>query len=212
MSYIFCTPRYEMVLWMSNELKIKRFKGAAVREFIPYLAKLRMNVFREYPYLYDGDLDYETDYLHTYVCCSESNIVIVFDDKRIVGASTAIPLQYETSECQAPFINQKMNVNNIFYLGESVLLPEYRGRGIYKYFFSEREAAAREFGSKISAFCGVDRATNDLRRPASHRSLDPIWERFGYKKQSHLCAYYAWKEINHSERTTKPMAFWLKEL
>lgn len=197
---------------MSNELKIKRFKGAAVREFIPYLARLRMNVFKEYPYLYDGDLDYETDYLHTYVCCSESNIVIVFDDKRIVGASTAIPLQYETYECQAPFINQKMNINEIFYLGESVLMPEYRGRGVYKHFFREREEAAREFGSKISAFCGVDRPIDDPRKPITHRSLDPIWQRFGYEKRPHLCAYYSWKEINQSERTTKPMAFWLKTL
>ncbi|MFO1257151.1 MAG: GNAT family N-acetyltransferase [Gammaproteobacteria bacterium] len=197
---------------MNDELKIKRFKGAAVREFIPYLAKLRMDVFREYPYLYDGDLDYETDYLHTYVCCSESNIVIVFDGKRIVGASTAIPLQHETSECQAPFINQKMNVNEIFYLGESVLLPKYRGQGLYKYFFSEREEAAREFGSKISVFCGVDRPLDDPRRPSSHRTLNPVWERFGYEKQNNLYAYYSWKEIDQTERTTKPMAFWLKTL
>jgi GNAT superfamily N-acetyltransferase len=197
---------------MDNVIKIIRFKGSAVREFIPYLAQLRMRIFKSYPYLYDGDLDYETDYLHTYVRCPEFNIVIAFDKERVVGASTAIPLQYETSECQTPFIQQKINIDTIFYLGESVLLPEYRGKGVYKYFFSEREAAAREYGAKIAAFCGVDRALDDPRRPESHNSLHPVWQRFGYTQHLELNAYYTWKEVDQSEPTTKPMSFWLKTL
>jgi hypothetical protein len=47
---------------------------------------------------------------------------------------------------KAPFIAAGGNVDHIFYFGESVLLPQFRGMGIGHHFFDEREAAARAAG------------------------------------------------------------------
>lgn len=195
---------------MKNGLKIKRLKGEEVIPYLSDLAKLRITIFKEYPYLYIGNMEYEMDYLKKYMTCSESIVVVVFDHEKIVGASTAIPLQFETDEFKNPFIENNLDIQNIFYLGESVLLPEYRGRNIYRYFFQEREAAAKEYGSKITAFCAVDRLPDDPRRPQNYVPLDDIWKRFGYQKHPELYAYFKWKEIGEKNESPKKLTFWLK--
>lgn len=197
---------------MTNQLIIQRLKGNAILPYIPELAKLRIEIFKDYPYLYDGDLSYETTYLQTYVSCKESIMVLVFDKTQIVGASTAIPLEFEMPECKQPFLAKDINIQNIFYLGESVLRPNYRGQNIYRHFFQEREAAATEYGCHITAFCAVERNPNDPRRPKDYRPLDKIWQHFGYQKHPELCAYYEWKELGESVASKKPLIFFLKNL
>jgi len=197
---------------MMNELRIIRVKGRDILPFISDLAQLRIQVFREYPYLYDGDVAYEEHYLSTYSACEESVLVLVFDNKQIIGASTAIPLEFEVMVFKKPFIDHQISVKDVFYLGESVLLPKYRGKKIYKHFFHERETAAKEYGAKLTAFCAVKRAKDDIRRPKTYQELDSVWEHFGYKKHADLCAYFKWKEIDVNEASDKPMEFWLKNL
>jgi len=46
-------------------LQITRVTGADLERHIPALAGLRIQVFRDFPYLYAGDADYESKYLRT---------------------------------------------------------------------------------------------------------------------------------------------------
>lgn len=195
-----------------NELTIQRFKGNQAFAYIDKLAELRIKIFREYPYLYDGKLDYEKKYISTYTNCQESVLVIVKDGEEVVGVSSAIPLEFETNECQQPFVDNKLSIENIFYFGESVLLPQYRGTGVYRSFFFERENAARNYGSQIAAFCAVSRQENDPRRPLNYVPLNTVWQHFGYQQHPELRAYYEWKEIDTDKSTSKPMIFWTKNL
>lgn len=194
------------------KIRIETFQGKKLLDHIDALAKLRIRVFKEYPYLYLGNNDSERDYLKTYADCSESVMILVFDADQVVGASTAIPLAFETPEVKAPFQNGPFNIDDIFYLGESVLLPEYRGQKIYRVFFTERENAACSYGSKIAAFCSVDRDPNDPRRPANFQPQDPVWRHFKYIHHPELKAYFEWKEIGESTPSQKSLSFWLKEL
>lgn len=195
---------------MNSDLKIIRLKGQDIIAFIPELAKLRINIFKDYPYLYEGDLDYEHDYLQTYVQCPESIIVLAMAQDKVIGASSAIPLEFETIAFQKPFLDRHISVKNIFYLGESVLQPEYRGRNIYRHFFSEREAAAQEYGCNLTAFAAIERAADDPRKPQHYVSLDEVWKHFGYEKHPELHTYFEWKEIGEDRQTPKPLMFWLK--
>ena len=47
-------------------LRLERLSGDKLNQYIPELAELRIRVFRDFPYLYDGDLTYEEKYLQTY--------------------------------------------------------------------------------------------------------------------------------------------------
>lgn len=193
-------------------MEIKTLKGKAILPYLDKLAELRIKIFHEYPYLYAGDLDYETNYLRRYAQCSQSILVIAFSNSLVVGASTAIPLEFEVAEFQKPFEENNISVKDVFYFGESVLLPDYRGKGVYKHFFQNRENTAQKYGAKITAFCAVDRPSNDPKRPANYVPLNATWERYGYRKHPELCAYYEWKEIGENTMTAKPLIFWLKTL
>jgi len=198
---------------MNNMFKIQCLKGQAVIPYLSELAKLRIEIFKSYPYLYEGDLDYESDYLKTYAQCAESIIVLAFaNEDEIVGASTAIPLSFETEEIQAPFIKNHFSIEDVFYLGESVLLPQYRGKGIYLHFFREREAAAKAYGAKMATFCAVERPADHPKQPKDYQPLDKVWQRYGYEKQPELYTYLAWKSVGESALSANKMIFWLKTL
>lgn len=195
-----------------QNLKVERLSGPDVKQYISALAALRIKIFHNYPYLYEGNLAYEEKYLKTYTDCPHSVLILVFADNNIVGASTAIPLKYEPPAIQKPFIDAHYDVDKIFYFGESVLLPEYRGNKIGERFFAEREAAAREQGYATTAFCAVKRDTNHPKRPKNFHPLDQLWQRMGYLQHPELVAYMSWAEIGETQESPKPMTFWLKQL
>src|SRR5258706_14299229 len=118
-----------------SDIKIRTFTGSSIKIYVPSIARLRLEVFREYPNLYESDLQHETQYLRKYSNCKEAIVVIVFDGSEIVGAATGLPLQYETETVKKPFLEQKLNVPSFYYFGESLLLKNYRERGISHHFF-----------------------------------------------------------------------------
>jgi GNAT superfamily N-acetyltransferase len=194
-------------------LKLERLSGDKLNQYIPALARLRIQVFRDWPYLYDGDLAYEEKYLKTYIEAPDSVIVLAFDGDKVVGASTGIPLKHETDEVKAPFIDAGYDVDKIFYCGESVLLPEYRGQGAGVAFFDHREEHAQEIGGfDYSCFCGVQRPDNHPRRPADYVPLDSFWRRRGYEKYPELNTTFSWKELDEDTESPKPMTFWMKKI
>lgn len=197
---------------MPSPVTVRRYAGPQVRDVVPALARLRILVFREYPYLYDGDLSYEERYLRTYADSPRSAVVVAFDGDRVVGASTGLPLADEPEEIRRPFVDQGHDLGRIFYCGESVLRREYRGQGLGVRFFEEREAHARELGLPITCFCAVVRPADHPLRPPGYVPLDAFWRRRGYEPRPELRATISWKELGEEEETPKPMAFWMKRL
>jgi steroid delta-isomerase-like uncharacterized protein len=181
-------------------------------EAVPYLgalAELRIRVFREWPYLYDGSFEYEESYLQTYLKSSRSIIILAKDGDEIVGASTALPLVDADAEMQKPFVESGMELANRFYFGESVLLPQYRNRGIGSLFFDLREEWALRFPDITeTVFCGVVRENKDSRRPDLYVGPERLWAKRGYDQDSNLRSKYSWPDIGDKVETEKPMQFW----
>lgn len=146
-------------------IRVERRTGDGLRALIGDLARLRIAVFREWPYLYDGDLAYEERYLDTYARADRAFVAVAFAGDRAVGAATAIPLDDADPVFAEPFRACGFDTRGIAYFGESVLEPAWRGRGIGHRFFDEREAWATATGLPVTTFCAVERAENDPRRP-----------------------------------------------
>lgn len=197
---------------MFQAISVKRVSGSALRAYIKDVARLRITVFRDFPYLYDGTAEYEEKYLQTYIDCEQAVVVVALDGDNIVGASTAIPMRYETDEFKAPLQQAGFNTDKVFYCAESVLLPQYRGTGLGWRFFDEREAHAREIGDfDYSCFCAVERPIDHPLRPANYQTLDSLWNKRGYHKKN-LHTLYRWKDIDQTADTDKTMTYWLKKM
>jgi GNAT superfamily N-acetyltransferase len=198
---------------MAEDLHISRVTGEALSALISDVARLRVTVFRAWPYLYDGDEAYEAAYLQTYVHSPNAAVIVAREGDRIVGASTCLPLLDETANVQAPFKEAGYDPEKFFYFGESVLLPELRGRGVGVVFFREREAHARAVSScDYAAFCGVQRPAIHPARPPAFEPLDGFWTRRGYTRRPDLRCTMQWKDIGEPDETAKTMVFWLKSL
>jgi GNAT superfamily N-acetyltransferase len=187
--------------------------GAALKAALPDLARLRMEVFREWPYLYDGSYTYERDYIANFSVAEGAIVVAARDGDRIVGAATAAPMGGHADEFAAPFLAAGHDITKIFYLGESVLLRAYRGRGLGVAFFKVREAHARELrGFTSAAFCSVVRPATHPLRPEGYVPLDGFWRKRGYQPVPELVGSFSWLDIGQPQETTKPMQYWMKAL
>lgn len=193
-------------------LRLESFQGQEVEPYLDALGALRITVFRDYPYLYDGNLDYERDYLRRYLHCQQSLVVLAFFGDAVVGATTCTPMADEDAEFKEPFIGAGYDLDDICYFGESVLLPAYRGRGLGKLFFIHREAHARGLGLPTAAFCAVNRPSTHPLQPAGYRPLDGFWKSMGYTQQPELQARFRWKDVDQPEETEKTLTFWTKNL
>ncbi len=192
-------------------LDIATVTGEAIHLRIDALASLRIAVFREWPYIYDGDEQSEREYLETFAAAPDAVLVTACEGDRIIGASTAMPLEYAHREFQEPFRQRGDDLTRIFYLGESVLLPAYRGRGLGHRFFDRREAhAAKVGGFDLLTFCAVQRPAGHPLRPRSARSHDAFWTKRGYTRQPNLACSFAWKDVGQTEETEKPLVFWTR--
>ncbi len=197
----------------ASQFVYRRLSGSGITPHIDDLARLRIDVFREFPYLYDGDEDYERAYLRTYVNSSRSICTLVYAGDTLVGATTGLPMQDETPEFQKAFLDADYDVSTIFYCGESVLRNAYRGRGIYKHLFKAREEHARSLGGfDIATFCCVQRPPHHPLRPNGYVPLNDVWQRFGYTEHAELETHYTWKDIDEADASPKRMRFWLKQL
>lgn len=193
-------------------LRLESLHGAQIARHVDALAALRITVFREWPYLYEGTREYETRYLQTYLKCRRSLAILAWDGDECVGASTVQPLADAPSDMQRPFVDAGMDLSRIDYFGESVLLRAYRGQGLGVKFFEVREAHAKSLSLSICAFCAVQRNDNDRRRPANYVANDAFWSKRGYRKRNDLQTSLSWPDIGETASSDKPMTFWTRDL
>ena len=193
-------------------IRLDTLSGDAFDSALEDLAHLRIRVFRDWPYLYDGDLAYERRYLENFQSSERAMLVGAFDGDAIVGAATGAPMQDHADEFAEAFSGTDLDLSDVYYCAESVLLPEYRGQGIGHMFFDAREAHARSLGFSKVAFCGVLRPVDHPLRPESARSLNAFWRKRGYAPLPGVVAQFRWKDVDQQTETAKPLQFWMREV
>ena len=186
--------------------------GPALDAALDDVAALRIAVFRDWPYLYEGSLDYERRYLDSYRSSPGAVVVGAFDGPRLVGAATGTPLEDHAEDFAAPFAPTGLPLDSVFYCAESVLLPAYRGQGLGHAFFDLREAHARALGRRFSAFCAVIRPEDHPLKPKTYRPLDAFWRKRGYAPMPGVIAHFRWTDVGQTGETEKPLQFWGRPL
>lgn len=192
----------------------KKIQGSEIANWLEPLASLRIEIFREWPYLYNGTLDYERTYLNRYAKTKNAFISMAFHGKQIVGATTGLPLSEEShTEIIAPFLKEGFKKEEVFYFGESVLKKSYRGQSIGSAFMQQREEFAKTFPQVTTlSFCAVQRSPNHPLQPTDYKPLDAFWKSRGFQPQLQMRCEFSWQDVDQNKETLKPMMFWIKKI
>jgi GNAT superfamily N-acetyltransferase len=198
---------------MAGAIAVETLSGAALDAALPDLARLRITVFRAFPYLYDGTEAYEAGYLRSFAQARDAIIAAARDGAgRIVGCATGSALDDHHPEFAAALTGSGLDPSRVFYCAESVLLPDYRGHGLGHAFFDAREAHAGALGYEASCFCAVIRPADHPMKPADYSPLDAFWRRRGYAPVEGAVASFSWKDTGEAEETAKLMQMWMRAL
>ncbi len=185
--------------------------GESLQPYLAAAARLRISVFREYPYLYEGTEEYERGYLAAYAQSPASVIVLAVRAGRVVGVSTGLPLAEAGEAFQKPFLDAGWDISKVFYFGESVLAKDERGQGIGHRFFDERERHAAALGFSTTAFCAVERQEDHPMKPSDYRTNDAFWRKRGYTRRPELHAELEWKQVDSGGLEVRNrLVFWVK--
>lgn len=197
---------------MTGGVRVEALTGARLDAALDDVARLRISVFRDWPYLYDGDLDYERRYLEAYRQSEAAILVGAFDGARLVGAATGTPMEDHAADFGAAFAGEAVSLDEMFYCAESVLLPAWRGQGLGHRFFDLREGFAHALGRRFAVFCAVIRPPDHPLRPEGYRPLDGFWRKRGYRPLAGVEARFSWKDVDLPGETEKRLQFWRRAL
>lgn len=192
----------------------KIFQGKEINDWILTLADLRIEIFKEWPYIYNGDLEYEKKYLSRYAQANKSMIAIAFDQNKVIGATSCIWLPEEIDlEIKKPFIDHQFNPHKIAYFGESLLKKDYRGQGIGSQFMKLREEFSLDIcNANYAAFCSVVRPAQHPLKPKDYMSLENFWRSKGYTPQESMFCKMSWLDYDQKTQSEKKLQFWMKKL
>lgn len=87
----------------SGLLELRALEGPEAARWLDDIVRIRVELYREFPYLYDGDAAREALCLRTYLECGEAVFLAAFDGDRMAGFSSSIPLAMEDEALTEPF-------------------------------------------------------------------------------------------------------------
>ena len=120
--------------------------GAVIAEKLDDLATLRLDIFLEYPYLYQGRREDELAYLRTYAEKPEACVILAYDGHAVIGAATGMPLICEDAQLLDAFADTAYSLNEIYYVGELLFRPAYRNCGLGQKLLAQMESHVRSLG------------------------------------------------------------------
>ena len=186
--------------------------GTAVEDFLNDIASLRIEIFREFPYLYDGRREDELHYLKLYSVTPESFVIIINDGEKVAGAATGMPLCHETTELVEPFSGTSYPVDEIFYVGELLFYPEHRNRGMGMQLVRMVEEQIRSYSTYRYLTCAtVVRPDDHPLRPTDYIPIDRFLAHTGFSLLPGITTSFTWLETD-GVRRCHPMNFWIKEM
>ena len=198
---------------LEPSISIEVLKGPEVIPYLQKVAQLRIEFYRNYPYLYEGNLTDEETYLSMYAKSKDSLLVIAKNGDDVVGAVTGIPMLETKKENKWLYTQKQTPDEHIFYLGELVLSQDYQNSTLQEMLYLQLENAVKGLEKySILAVCEIERSPEDTKKPVSAFSSEVLWAGRGFIKQPELYTTNAWKDVGDLEKSDHHLFFWYKAL
>jgi hypothetical protein len=199
------------IIWQSDNITLIALTGKEAKEYLPQIANIRINMFKEFPYLYKGSLEDEKIYLDTYFNSKDTIILLAFDKQRLIAFSNSIPLEQEMDEIKQPFIKNNIDIKKYLYIGEMMIYPEHRNKNLFNIMYKFHEDNAKSIYSNI-VFMSVTRSRNHPSKPRNYRPLDILWKHNGYQELNKIKINLSWKQIDTNKLEENKLSVWSKKL
>lgn len=176
------------------------------------IASLRLDIFREYPYLYEGLRDDELRYLRSYAEKPGACVILVEDAGKTIGAATGMPLKHEDQHLLDSFAGTAHLIDKSYYVGELLFYRDYRHRGFGSRLLARIEEYVRSLGPYSHLVCmTVMRPPDHLLCPADYAPIERFLARTGFVPMAGITSTIAWREID-GVRRDHLLQFWRKDL
>ena len=186
--------------------------GAAIADALDDLATLRLDIFPEYPYLYQGKREDELTYLATYAAAPDACVILAGDRLTVIGAATGMPLIHEDAQMIDAFAGTPFPLDEVYYVGELLFRPAYRNCGLGQKLLDRLECHIRSLGRYRTLTCAtVERPDDHPLRPRDYIPIARFLARTGFVRLSGATTSFMWREIDGVKRD-HPMQFWIKDL
>lgn len=144
------------------------------------LADLRVRIFREFPYLYDGTVEDECSNLRAYANSANSLITVMYDGIRHIAAMSCLPMQDAWGELVDNLSTQAVNISECLYIGEILMEKTHRGMGLGSRLFDFARMHAVRLNMKKLCFFSVRRDHTHDARPADYLEPAELWQKWGF--------------------------------
>lgn len=197
----------------AGEITFKTFRG---NNSVPYskdIWNVCLQVYKEYPYLWDASGTDYTYYIESFENSKDSVVVLAFDGKHVVGVATGLRFSDYTAEhYKAPFISCGYSLDSIFYVADLLILKEYRNDSNIAVMYKKLEAIAKKDPSYF--YITYNEMEDDYihQAPPDYKPLDKLLIKWGFVKQTETRFTTYYENINESEETPHTMVYWIKSL
>lgn len=189
---------------------------AEQKTMFDFIAQQRIEQFKGYPYLYDGNMDFEYNYLNGYVSTPKSAFAIAFWQDQPVALITGMPLydfNKDVPNGLDAFKQAGLNAEEYYYFGEFLILPEHRDDSLISKLAAIFEDYVASIGYTKTCFMEESNDSHPL-KPADYQEKDYLLLRDGYKKTSAVIGY-TWPtfQLDGSiKEQTHDLNYWIKDL
>lgn len=195
-----------------KEITGQLLTGPAIADALDDLALLRLDIFPEYPYLYQGRKDDELTYLNTYAEVPDGCVILARDGFTVIGAATGMPLIHEDAQVVDAFSGTALPLNEVYYVGELLFCTAYRNGGLGRKLLDRLESHIRSLGRYHTLTCAtVERPDDHPLRPRDYIPISRFLARTGFVRLPGVTSHFIWRETDGVKRS-HPMQFWNKEL
>ncbi|MDA8226695.1 MAG: GNAT family N-acetyltransferase [Desulfitobacterium hafniense] len=194
------------------EISERLLTGASITDVLDDLTTLRLGIFSEYPYLYQGKREDELKYLATYAEVPDACTILAYDGLTVIGAATGMPLIHEDAQMLDAFAGTTFPLNQVYYVGELLFRPAYRNCGLGQKLLDRLESHIQSLGSYRKLTCAtVERPDDHSLCPSDYIPITRFLARTGFARLSGVTTSFMWREIDGVKRD-HPMQFWIKDL
>lgn len=190
-----------MPLHATENIKIEVFHGPEIAPYIKDIASLCNSIYRDAPYLYNGeDADYNT-YVESYTESNDTIICLAFDQQEIIGLALGMPMEQSRDLYKPTLIEHGFDLQTMYYFGEFGLRNGYQNRGIEISLYAHMEKTIRESGAfdKIAIW-------------EIEGSKNKFLSEFGFLLHPELNFHISWTHIGDTQETEHLATYSIKNL